>query len=613
MRTKFKTLAALAACLLVFLLWGGAPKTVSAATSLAAYDYTVESYNVEMTVKKEREVEVTERYSVAFSGYNSHGIIRDLPLGQGVRYFGLEAECDNADFSPYVRTESGDGEDFLSVYLRGNELVRGEKRAYTLHYTMHLPALEREGELPLNLLGYGMSSSVHAFSARVNLPEIPLGYNVLSKADATADIAGTVITVTAENLRAGQGIELDLTFAPGIIESGARLEQAVLYTLLIGLGLLAAAFLIKLLFCRAPLMTVTVNLEAPENIDPLLMGKLIDGTVDSEDLGAAIFWFADKGYLKIDMEDEEDPVLILKEALPADAPAHLKTVFEGLFRGRERVSVSDLNCAFYRTAQQAKGEVGASAGKLYKGAGEFLIWTFGILALLALGGFAFLYSLLKVYGGYFYWATAVIAAISFAIPAAMSRTAKRREYKWKKGKIVLLNAGGILLGLLPALLGFWFPNAAFGMWVNVIAAAAASLTGAVSGNFLTCSEEHTKRLGQILGFKQFILFTERDKIEFMLKEDPELYYHILPYAQVLGVTDAWTEKFEGLSMKPPAYAYGYRYDVFDVIMFHHIFLTMNTSFARSMVSRPSSGGVGHGGSGGSFGGGGFGGGGMRGC
>ena len=126
-------------------------------------------------------------------------------------------------------------------------------------------------------------------------------------------------------------------------------------------------------------------------------------------------------------------------------------------------------------------------------------------------------------------------------------------------------------------------------------------------------------LGRILGFKQFIEFTERDKIEFMLKENPELYYNILPYAQVLNVTDAWTDKFKGLKLTMPSYCSVGHVDVFDCLVWSSLYHSFNHSVSANMASRPKGsygGGVGKGGFGGGvgggFGGGGFGGGGGRG-
>ena len=102
----------------------------------------------------------------------------------------------------------------------------------------------------------------------------------------------------------------------------------------------------------------------------------------------------------------------------------------------------------------------------------------------------------------------------------------------------------------------------------------------------------------------------------MLQENPETYYRILPYAQVLGVTNEWTDKFKGLEMNPPSYvAYNTADFIWDCMVWNALFRSLNTNFSTTMVSRPSSSGGGSisGGFGGGFGGGGFGGGGGRGC
>ena len=57
-------------------------------------------------------------------------------------------------------------------------------------------------------------------------------------------------------------------------------------------------------------MITVVNITAPDEMDPMKMGKWIDGAVNNEDITSMIYYFANKGYLKIDLTDEDDPKLI---------------------------------------------------------------------------------------------------------------------------------------------------------------------------------------------------------------------------------------------------------------------------------------------------------------
>ena len=84
----------------------------------------------------------------------------------------------------------------------------------------------------------------------------------------------------------------------------------------------------------------------------------------------------------------------------------------------------------------------------------------------------------------------------------------------------------------------------------------------------------------------------------MLEENPELYYKVLPYAQVLGVTDEWEEKFAALTIEPPSWCVGYRMTVFDHMVFHRC---MRRAMVVAMTP-PQSSGTGRSGGGGSFGG-----------
>ena len=129
---------------------------------------------------------------------------------------------------------------------------------------------------------------------------------------------------------------------------------------------------------------------------------------------------------------------------------------------------------------------------------------------------------------------------------------------------------------------------------------------------LSYTEKYLSVLGDILGFKDFIVMTEEDKIKFMLEENPALYYHVLPYAQVLGVTKEWEDKFRRLTLQPPSWYEGPRMTVFDYyILDRYLTRSMVSAMARAAASAASKtvGKSGGGGSFGGFGGGGFGGGG----
>lgn len=115
------------------------------------------------------------------------------------------------------------------------------------------------------------------------------------------------------------------------------------------------------------------------------------------------------------------------------------------------------------------------------------------------------------------------------------------------------------------------------------------------------------------------MYTEKDRLEALLADNPQLYYNILPYAQVLGVSDIWEHKFDGLTIEPPRWMTNPIDTYFTFVILNRAIRASSMSMSSYMRSRPSSSGASGGGGGrfgggsfGGFGGGGHGGGGFRG-
>jgi uncharacterized membrane protein len=120
----------------------------------------------------------------------------------------------------------------------------------------------------------------------------------------------------------------------------------------------------------------------------------------------------------------------------------------------------------------------------------------------------------------------------------------------------------------------------------------------------------TRELEKVLGFQEFLLRVEGDRIERLVKT-PEMFERFLPYAMALGVAENWARAFEGIYTQPPQWYSGPGgVHTFRPTSFTSNLGVMSTQAAAAMASAPrSSGGSGFSGgsSGGGFGGGGGGG------
>lgn len=63
------------------------------------------------------------------------------------------------------------------------------------------------------------------------------------------------------------------------------------------------------------------------------------------------------------------------------------------------------------------------------------------------------------------------------------------------------------------------------------------------------TEYGNELLNKIKGFKKFLIAVEKDKLEALVDENPNYFYDILPYAYVLGITNKYIRKFEGIALR----------------------------------------------------------------
>ena len=600
---------------------GGGMSAVTAEASSSA-SISVEKYTVEMDIAQNRRISVREEITVRFLKSGLTMFYRSLPIDQGDKYLDFSAECEGNDaFSWYV-ADNPDMDGFIDVNCVGNA-GQGKVWRYKISYTMISTSDEVKDGMLLDVVGEGWPVQLNDVDVTVKFPGKIASYEVYSGGfgssgnqyvEVTPDAANNALLLHADNLPLEYNDTYNETMAAAVTLRFAA-EAGVLrgYTasriftarmgvfLLVGVIGLGLSVLMFFLFRKKREIIPVVGLKAPQDMDPLRMGKLIDGTVNDEDITSMIYWFASKGYLFINFEDEKNPVLVRRVVnLPEGTPAHQKVLFDGLFKGQDSVAVSSLANKFYASADKAKTLLAAKEIPYYEKKSEIGFILCCVLSALTFFCVPFFASL-TVGGGYKYFG-GFFMAVPVVIVGFFLRARINLRYK-SKGSVTGWLIAILVVEALATLFYIFFQGkhiidtyekllvAIFAWSYMFIGAAAVSRT-----------EEYTLVLGEILGFKEFITVTEEDKIKFMLEDNPELFYDILPYAQVLGVTKEWEDKFKNILLQPPSWYVGSRMTIFD-------YMLINACLRRataSMMTRPQSSGggsfVGRSGGGGSFGG-----------
>lgn len=100
-----------------------------------------------------------------------------------------------------------------------------------------------------------------------------------------------------------------------------------------------------------------------------------------------------------------------------------------------------------------------------------------------------------------------------------------------------------------------YTAAALLRWRNYFWLTAAAVLGSIICLLFTLimkqrTDESNRYIGRLTGLRKFICVAEKDRLEALAEKDPAYFYHILPYAYAMGVTDVWCSKFEGLRQEP---------------------------------------------------------------
>ena len=600
-------------------IFGGGEKTVRAAGEGLA-SLAVEKYEVNMSVASDRKISVRESITVRFLRSGLTMFYRSLPVDQGDEYFDFSAECPgNEAFSWYVASNP-DTSGFIDVNCVGNA-YEGARWTYHISYTMISSSDEVKDGMLLDVIGAGWPVELNDVTINISFPGGLDSYDVYSggfgstsnKYVEVTSVSGKRLSMHAERLpivyndtyneSMAAAVTLRFSLGGGALTgyTASRIFTSRMgWILLAGIAAVAAAFGASLIFKKRREIIPVVGLKAPKDMDPLRMGKLIDGKVNDEDIVSMIYWFASKGWLFINLEKEDDPVLMRRADLPENIPSYQRTLFEGLFGGMDSVRVSSLENKFYKTADKVRTLVDTKDIVHFERRSEWGLILGGVFAAL-LFFFSSFFSSLGVGGGYKYWFSWIMVIPVVLVGMLLRKNVNyrykknKRAYFWSFVPLILLAA------VITVLYMLFMAKHLLNPWEKLAVGIFAWGCLFIGLTSLSPTKEYAEILGEILGFKEFITVTESDRIKFMLEENPELFYDVLPYAQVLGVTKEWEDKFKDILLEAPSWYIGSGASVFEYMIFSSC-LRHATS---GMMSRPQSSigsGVGRSGGGGHFGG-----------
>lgn len=369
-------------------------------------------------------------------------------------------------------------------------------------------------------------------------------------------------------------------------------------------GFLVVMILLRFVVFKKKELIVPVNFYPPKGINPAEAGYLIDAMLTDKDIISLIFYWADKGYLKIANIDSEFTFEKIKD-MENSLPFYECQLFSSMFSygTKEKVTKNDLKYVFYQDIRKAKQGI----YQIYKGEKELrssFVESIRVCCIIASVFPILVMNTLQQYVMYESIYEAVMTNLLFVPVFFLVFLIIKSIQKYRRESVALpTKIMGIVTMVIFTLVICFF---SFGFLCDdsiyvFIGFLITILSLILAFGIHKDSRYREEMLSSLLGFKEFMKTAEKDELEMLLEEDPEYYYHVLPYAQVLHVSDIWENKFKGITIPAPSW-----YDsneIFYYAAFHNMIDDLNSDMISASVA-PSASGSGDDSSGGGFSGGG---------
>ena len=540
-------------------------------------DYYISSYDIQIDVMEDNVLNVTEHITTHFNVI-SHGIIRYIPVSNYVvREDGstghFNAKIKDVKVSEPVADSYWENRDYVLQIGSADRTVIGD-HDYTISYSYVMGRDIGEGfdELYYNIIGTGWDTYIENVTFTINMPkefdESKLGfsagyYGIAGVSDIEYSVEGNTISggLTKE-LAPNQAFTVRLELPDDYF----YFNYAALYAMLALVVLIPTAVLIAVIilwskYGKDKKVLKIVEFYPPEGMSSLDVAYWYKGMAVDNDVIPLMIELANEGYINISQIEKKKrfgkPDFLIERVKDYDgADVSKRTFFRGLFKcgNGKYTTKKDLEERFYTYVSQILARVNTYDNKTKVYGHQSLVMRVSCWVASIISLFVSVFIAMHIIDGYERYFAALIGVVIALCAFGFSCFVRRR------------------------------------------------------------TDRGHEILQKITGFKMFLEEAEKERLETLVDENPSYYYDILPYAYVLGVSDAWTKNFEGIVMQPPTWYTGS--NTFDRMVFWHFMNHTMHSATTAMTSVPqnSAGGYSGGGisGGGGFSGGGFSGGGAGG-
>ena len=299
------------------------------------------------------------------------------------------------------------------------------------------------------------------------------------------------------------------------------------------------ALLYWLFFLRTwPLIRIR-RATPPEGVTAGEMGCRL--TFAGADLTMMVFSWAQLGYVLIHLDDSGRVWLHKRMEMGNERSAFEVKVFRELFGKRRYVDGTGYQYArlCLKFARQVPGQRSMCKPR----SGNIKIFRILSCGVGIFGGICLAMNISGIL------ALQVILAVIMAVGGAVSAwSIQEGMYRIHiRGKLPLYICDGLIL--LWLLIGLYAGQ----FWIALAMVASQLLTGVAAAYGGRRSEMGRQNATQVLGLRHYMKSIESEELNRVLKNDPEFFYNMAPYAIALGVDRQFSKRFGGRKLPPCPY------------------------------------------------------------
>ncbi len=597
--------------------------------------FNINKHTVEMEVREDGTILVTETMDVAFVTTTLHGIYVNIPKQYKMKW-DINGQSIYKEYTFPVRKVKvlSDHKYTKEDFSEGVQIKIGDPNKYTnlfetykFQYEITTRDLDLDGRqmLFMNIISGNWNTVTHSVEFLIRMPksfdrnkllfDSPVGVTGESKDALSIVVTGNTISGSYNaDLGPGDALTVQLMLPNNYFQFVSNDTYGLSAMIISGIFAIAMATIFYLFGKDDPLVD-SVEFHAPSGMTSAEVGVVIDGVANDGDVISLILDWGRRGLINI-IDDEDTLTLVKKTDLEPTARKYERVMFDKLFKDSDEVDVKSLSERFYTTINRVEKLLDkyfdTNKRRLYTTTSTTLQSIGVFLSFLPIAVASFMLS-------YNYYYDMVVALIWVAIDAvtiiAFSTIMvyldnRRYVHKWYT-KILLYIVCSLLFSIPVILLIYITVDTRTSIWYSIVCILFNILVILIVRFMKKRTEFGNQVLGQVIGLRNFIIVAEEDRLQELVDENPYYFYDILPFAYALGLTDVWNDHFKKLTIQPcdwyTSSMYGNPY---------HMTNSLNSQMhviERAMTSAPapsaSSGGASFsdGSSGGGFSDGGFGG------